>query len=386
MSSKSSLYLGVTGFTLIAACYGFARFAYGLFLPQIDAELGLSSTLSGLIAGGAFLGYCIAIVFSAYLTERVGARPVAIGAALTAAGGMAAIATAPSAAWLVGAVMLAGSSAGLVSPPMATAVAAAVRPDRQGVTNTVINAGTSAGVVLSGPVALLTGEQWRIAYAGFAAAAVGLAFAAALNIPANTGSTMKSTGGMPPFNGVLRRLIFASFLMGSASTAIWSFGGQIVTTRLISGGTGVGLLWIAIGAAGIAGAGAGTLIARFGIDRVHRVFLATMATGIFLVAFGGTATLALWGGIFFGAAYIMLTGVYLIWGVSALPDRPATGLMIGFLTMAIGQTAGAPFFGLLMDRLTPDHAVIIFACLAFAAGFARAENAKPKSGMTCTGN
>lgn len=43
-----SLYLAATGFGLIAVCYGFARFAFGLFLPQIDAELSLSSTLSGL--------------------------------------------------------------------------------------------------------------------------------------------------------------------------------------------------------------------------------------------------------------------------------------------------------------------------------------------------
>jgi len=118
--------LGATGFALIAVCYGFARFAFGLFLPQIDAELSLSSTLSGLISGGAFLGYCIAIALSAFLTERVGPRAVAIVAALIAAAGMAGIAAAPSAPWLAGAVMLAGSSTGLASPPLAAAVTAAV--------------------------------------------------------------------------------------------------------------------------------------------------------------------------------------------------------------------------------------------------------------------
>jgi predicted MFS family arabinose efflux permease len=99
-----------------------------------------------------------------------------------------------------------------------------------------------------------------------------------------------------------------------------------------------------------------------------------MAVGILLVGVDGTtAAMTLCGGIFFGAAYIMLTGVYLLWGVSALPERPATGLMIGFLTIAIGQTAGAPIFGLLMDRLTANYAVPIFTCLAITAGFARAE-------------
>ncbi|RTZ48274.1 MFS transporter [Candidimonas sp. SYP-B2681] len=370
-----SLYLAATGFALIAVCYGFARFAFGLFLPQIDAELTLSSTLSGFIAGGAFLGYCIAIALSAYLTERIGARFVAIGAAMVAAVGMAGIAIAPSAPWLAGAVMLAGSSTGLASPPMAAAVAVSVQPDRQSAINTVINAGTGAGVVFSGPVALMLGDQWRFAFAGFAVAAVGLAVVAAFSIPANTTSATKSAEGMPSLSGVLWRLISASFLMGSASTAIWSFGAQLVTLRLNWSSAGAGLLWIAIGAAGIAGAAAGALIARFGIDRVHRIFLTTMAAGILMVGVGGTtAALTLSGGIFFGAAYIMLTGVYLVWGVSALPERPATGLMIGFLTIAIGQTAGAPVFGLLMDRLTANYAVAIFACLAITAGFARAKS------------
>src|SRR5690606_22929432 len=125
-----------------------------------------------LISGGAFLGYCIAIALSAYLTERIGARSVAIGAALVAAVGMAGIATAPSAAWLAGVVMLAGLSTGLASPPMAAAVAVAVQRDRQSATNTVINAGTGAGVVFSGLVALMMGDQWRLAFAGFAAVAV----------------------------------------------------------------------------------------------------------------------------------------------------------------------------------------------------------------------
>lgn len=376
-----SLYLGATGFGLIAVCYGFARFAFGLFLPQIDSDLSLSSTVSGLISGGAFLGYCIAIVLSAYLTERIGARAVAVAAALVAAVGMVGIAAAPSPLLLATAVMLAGSSTGLASPPMAAAVSAIVRPNRQSATNTIINAGTGAGVVLSGPVALLMGGQWRLAFATFAACAFLMAIAATLCVPNrtknSTNNTSKSGKGFPPLTSALRRLIIASFLMGASSTALWSFGSQLVSLRLGWSSTGAGLLWIAIGAAGIAGVFAGSLIARFGLDRVHWIFLGALAAGILLVGFESTTpALTLSGGILFGVAYIMLTGVYLVWGVSALSDRPATGLMIGFLTIAIGQTAGAPIFGLLMDQLNIDYAVIIFACLAFTAGLPRAGKAK----------
>ncbi|MDX3986007.1 MAG: MFS transporter [Achromobacter sp.] len=429
MAINTSRYLGITGFALIAACYGFARFAFGLFLPRIDAELSLSSTLSGLMSGAAFLTYCVAVILSAWLTERLGPRFVAIGAALIAAAGMAGIAAAPTAPWLAGAVMLAGSSTGLVSPALAAAVAAGVPPGRQNATNAFINAGTGAGVALSGPVALMMGEQWRVAFAGFAAVAFGLAFAVAFILPRRTqdatagvtaagatagatavgatatgasttgvtttgagttgvatnGATTTGTAttgatttgnGIPMLSGVLRRLIAAAFLTGAASTAIWSFGGQLVGLRLNWSGTGAGLLWTAIGAAGIVGAGAGHWIARFGIDRVHRVFLTAMAASVLLVGIDGTsAPLALLGGALFGVAYITITGVYLLWGVSALPERPATGVMIAFLALAIGQTAGASIFGLLMDRFTANHAVILFAALALTAGVARAETA-----------
>lgn len=368
-----ALRIGATGFGLIAVCYGFARFAFGLFLPQIDGDLSLGPSLSGIISGGSFAGYCIAIVASAVLTERIGARAVAVGAAIVAAVGMAGIALAPSPLILAIAVVFAGSSTGLASPPMAAAVAAAVQKSRQDLTNTVINAGVSAGVALSGPIALAIAGQWRLAFGAFAAVAAVLAVTAAFSLPASSGG--KGAVGLPPMKGPVLRLISASFLMGAASTAVWSFGGQLVSQHLGWGPTGTGILWTCIGAGGIAGAWAGTLVGRFGLDPVHWTFLALMSASIIAVGSGiATPALSLIGGALFGAAYVMLTGVYLVWGTHALPDRPATGLMIGFLTIAVGQTAGAPLFGFLMAGPGAGPAVICFAVIALLAGAFRARN------------
>ncbi|SES00684.1 Predicted arabinose efflux permease, MFS family [Tranquillimonas rosea] len=364
-----ALRIGTVGFCLIAICYGFARFAFGLFLPQIDGDLDLGPSLSGIISGGSFAGYCIAIVASAALTERFGARAVTVGAAVVAGVGMAGIALAPSPLILAAAVVVAGSSTGLASPPMAAAVAAAVRKSRQDLTNTVINSGTSAGVALSGPIALAIAGQWRLAFGAFAAVAVVLAIAAAVSLPASRGG--EGAGGLPPMSGPVMRLISASFLMGAASTALWSFGGQLVSQHLGWGPTGTGILWTCIGAGGIAGAWAGTLVTRLGLDRVHRAFLGLMAASIVALGSGiASPALALVSGALFGAAYVMLTGVYLVWGIHALPARPATGLMVGFLTIAVGQTAGAPVFGLLMAGPGAEPAALCFAALALlAAGF-----------------
>ena len=365
-----ALRIGATGFGLIALCYGFARFAFGLFLPQIDAELNLGPSLSGVISGGSFAGYCIAIIAAAALTERLGARSVAIAAAMLAAIGMAGIALAPSPALLAFAVIVAGSSTGLASPPMAAAVAAAVHADRQNVTNTIINAGASAGVALSGPIALAANGQWRATFAVFAGMAVGLSIAAARALPPSRGN--HSSAGPPSITRPLAALIVATFLTGMASTAIWSFGGKLVSQSLGWGPTGTAILWSCIGAGGIIGVWAGSLVSRFGLQRIHLLFCGVFAATIVTIGSGvAVPGLVLAGGALFGAAYVMLTGVYLVWGVRALPDRPATGLTIGFLTLAIGQTVGAPIFGLLMSGPGMGTAIIAFAVLALLAAVIR---------------
>ncbi|MEN7536984.1 MFS transporter [Aurantiacibacter flavus] len=365
-----TLRVGATGFGLIALCYGFARFAFGLFLPQIDAELDLGSSLSGVISGGSFAGYCIAIIAAAALTERLGARIVAISAAMLAAIGMAGIALAPSPAFLAFAVIVAGLSTGLASPPMAAAVVAAVRADRQDATNTFINAGTSAGVALSGPIALAMNGQWRTTFAIFAGLAVVLAAVASVALPSTRGSA--SSIGLPRITKPLGSLIVATFLIGMASTAIWSFGGQLVSQNLGWGPTGTAILWSGIGTGGIIGAWAGSLVSRFGLQRIHLLFCGAVAATIAAVGSGvAMAGLVLASGALFGAAYVMLSGVYLIWGVQALPERPATGLTIGFLTLAIGQTVGASLFGLLLGGPGMGTAIIAFAAIAMAAGVVR---------------
>lgn len=150
----------------------------------------------------------------------------------------------------------------------------------------------------------------------------------------------------------------------------------LVSQRLGWGPTGTGLLWSCIGDGGIAGAWAGSLVARFGLDPVHWAFLALMTAGILALGSAvATPALALIGGAAFGAAYVMLTGVYLVWGVRALSDRPATELMIGFLTTAVGQAAGAPVFGLLLGGIGAEPAAMAFAALAQLAGLFQARGA-----------
>lgn len=140
------------GLAMIAVTYGLARFAYGLFLPELREAFGLDAAVLGLIGSGSYVGYCVAITIALVYTSKVGPSFMAVAAGLTAVLGMALVAAAPNAPFLAAGILIAGSSTGLASPPMAEAVSRVFDGSRQDRANTLINSGTSVGVALSGPV------------------------------------------------------------------------------------------------------------------------------------------------------------------------------------------------------------------------------------------
>ncbi|MDZ5696114.1 MFS transporter [Chelativorans sp. M5D2P16] len=359
--------LTASGFGLIAVCYGLARFAFGLFLPAIAVDLSLSASFSGLISGGSFFGYCLAIVVSAALTERFGPRFVAGLAGCVATIGILGIASAPGGVTLAAAVLFAGMSTGLASPPLAAAVSQRVVTNLQDRANTLINAGASGGVALSAPAALILGSDWRLAFAIF----VGVALIETVIIILITPRAATGSGdhprGLPALNDDVKRLFAAAFLMGAASTAVWSFGGELTRRSLGWSSAEIGTLWLAIGLVGLTGGACGHFIQRFGLNRVQGSFLLVLAAATILVAMAQNTVMALVGGGLFGVAYMALTGVYLVWGIRAMQERPATGITIGFLAIAAGQVAGAPIFGLLLDTANAPIAGIAFALVALSA-------------------
>ncbi len=164
--------LAMAGLAMIAVCYGLARFAYGLFVPVFAAEFGLDAAAAGAIASSSYAGYCVAILVATLATARWGPRVVATGAGLAAVIGTGLIAGAPSTAGLAIGVVIAGSSTGLASPPLADAVSRWMPAERADRVQTVVNAGTGLGVMVSGPIALLLSSSWRFAWAMYCGLAV----------------------------------------------------------------------------------------------------------------------------------------------------------------------------------------------------------------------
>jgi predicted MFS family arabinose efflux permease len=363
---------------MIALTYGLARFAYGLFLPEMRESLDLSESALGLIGAASYAGYCFAILGALVFTSRTGPRFMAVAAGAVAVVGMATVAGAPTAWVLALGILVAGSSSGLASPPMGEAVATSIHEESQDRVNALINSGTNIGVALSGPSALLLTEQWRIA--SFAFALVGGAVVAwnAIAMPPKPVGDDRP-GEAPQTDGPrlsVRYLVgprsvplFAAATgVGFASAAYGTISRDLIVRFGDLSGTGSTIFWMVIGVSGLAGGLAGDLVQRFRLARAFRASVLSMAAAIGLLAAApGVLLWAYSSAALFGSSYIMLTGIILVWSVWVFHERPSAGLGAAFLLIAVGQVFGALIAGAVAGSAGLIVTFWAFAGIALAA-------------------
>jgi predicted MFS family arabinose efflux permease len=371
-------WLVAPGLAMIAVTYGLARFAYGLFLPEMRESLDLSESLLGLIGAGSYAGYCFAVLSALVFTSWAGPRLMAVAAGAVAVVGMTTVAGAPTAWVLALGVLLAGSSSGLASPPMGEAVVTSVSEESQDRANALINSGTSIGVALSGPAALLVAEQWRIAWVAFALVGSAVLAWNVFAMPGKPGSDDRTEGAaqttvprLPVRYLVGSRsvaLFAAATGVGFASAAYWTFSRDMVVRFGDLSGSGSTMFWVVIGLSGLAGGLAGDLVKRFGLSGAFRVSVLSMAAAIGLLA--AAPGVLLWvysSAALFGSTYIMLTGIILVWSVWVFHEQPSAGLGAAFLLIAVGQVFGALTAGAVAGAAGLVVTFWIFAGIAVVA-------------------
>lgn len=377
MRRPSTLAVALLGSGIIAITYGLARFVFGLFLPAIRRDLGLDATGAGIIGALPYVSFVGAILIGPAVCRRLGPRRAGGLAAGLAAAGLAAIANAPGVMVLGAGAAVCGISTGFSSPVMAQAVDRAVRPDLRGRVNAVHNAGTSLGVALAMPALAWFMGAWRSAYMAFAVLAAVAALAALTYLPGR--SATKTAPGRnerpaPVSDAQWRAIARLSALAGSmglVSSIFWIFAPDLVIRQggLSTGDSG--WMWLTVGLAGLIGSAAGDLNDRLGSGRTHALALALMAFSLGLAAATPDVLgFALLSAAAFGAAYMTLTGFYLVRGVRIMAGRPALGPVLPLLATTIGQTAGSPLSGWMIDAAGYTAAFTGFAAFGLAVAVA----------------
>lgn len=366
----SNRWLGLTGFALIAVSYGMARFAWGVMLPDVMRDIPFTPQLAGILSACSFIAYCLAILVAPWLLAKAGPRLPAFISSLSAASGLLLISVAHSEGGLGLGLFIAGLSAGLASPSIAAAVSQAIADTQQPKMNMVINAGTSAGIIVSVPVLFWFPGGWRMACTVFAFLALLCALPVWRILPKEKPLTQSAL-----LHGFLRRpallrLMAIAFFSGTASAAWWSFGPDLLH-RLGTGQGTISLLWMTAGAAGIAGAITGPLAKVIAMKQIYRLSQCCLALPLILIAFSHHFSWWLFPGVVLGGAgYVTLSGVLLVWGAAATENSPASGVSTLFFMLAVGQVIGSILFGQLYALTSGKTALLIFAALPVLLVFA----------------
>ncbi len=373
---RSALAVASAGIGMVGTAYGMARYGYGLLLPDIRRDLGLSTAALGAIAAGSYAGYLIGSVAVGGLAGRAGLRALVLAGGACGVGGMVLAGLSSGPGMLAAGMLVAGVSAAFALPPFTDAVEACLAPGRRARTLASISSGTGWGVALAVPIAVASGSSWRSAWLAFAAVGV-LATAWALHVlPA--GGRARAAAAVPrlrlgwfvcPRSGPL---LAGALLVGLGASLYWTFAVDFLVTGSALAPSNARLFLVLVGVASIAGIGAGDLVERLGSRLAFALLSWTLALSLALLALApDMPALAVASGVLFGGAYNLLVAIQCLWSVKVFADRPGTGVAAAMFVMGggllIGPLAAGPLTGVAGIQWTFAGAAVLFALTALLA-------------------
>lgn len=400
--AAAGLGAAAAGMLLIAATYGMARFGVGLFAPALGAARPDLTGVLGWAGAAQFTSYSLAAVVAARWVDR---RPRAglLLAGATAVLGCLGVAVASSPVLFVAAVFVGGLGGGFASPALVPVIDAVVAPHATATAQSVVNSGTAVGVIGAGVVAstaLAVGPAWMCMALVCAVATVAAWYpvraradlgaadrptAAPPSVPARTSSAADrpTTGSLSApvrgsstglVRGPWRPLVLpgaAAVVAGAGSSLVWTFGPVLITGSGAVATAQVGWLWIALGLGGALGTLTGALVRGAGIRGAWcwcAGALAVAATGVAVSAAAGTAWPAYAGMALFGAGYMGLSGVLILWARQVRPGGAGAGTSALFVALATGQALGSAGFGLAQGVAGPVALAALAAGLCVLGG------------------
>ncbi len=367
--------MALVGMLLIASTYGMARFGVGLFAPRLALERPALAQVVGLAAAAQFVSYAIAAGAAARLSHR---RPWTglVLAGVTATAGCVGVAAASTPAAFIAAVFVGGMGAGFASPALVRVIDAVVADRAAATAQSMVNTGTAVGVIGAG-VLTFTRTSTTQAWVGMALACAGSAGATLLLArhrggsvaPAATVEQTATTSAPPGWRPLVVPGV-AALVVGAGSALVWAFA-PLLTTQAGSVPAGrVGWLWIALGLGGLVGPLTGVVVDRLGPRRGWRLFAGVLALAnvTLAVALGQAGWVAFAAMAVFGAGYMCMSGVLILWAREVWPTAAGAGTSLLFIALAVGQALGSAGFDWAQQQVGPTAMVLSAAALCVIGG------------------
>ncbi|MFT7840263.1 MFS transporter [Saccharothrix sp. BKS2] len=377
----SGLGTAVAGMALIAATYGMARFGIGLFAPRLGAQRPDLTAVLGWAGAAQFTSYALAAAVAARLVDRHPRAGVLLAGA-TATAGCLGVAVATDPVVFVLAVFVGGMGGGFASPALVPIVDAVVTGRAAATGQSLVNSGTAAGVIGAGvlaPLAPSVGWAW-VLMALLCAVAAAATWGSVRSCP---DLTAPRRAGTAPAARPWRLLVVpgtAAVIAGAGSALIWTFGPLSITGTGVVGADRVGWLWIALGSGGVLGTLTGVVVERWGRRGGWCLCSGALAlSGVALALAVGTRTawVAYACMAVFGAGYLGLSGVLVLWSRQVWPDAAGAGTSVLFIALAVGQSVGSAGFGVLRGSADPVALGLCAAGLSVLGGLTALVRSRP---------
>ncbi|WP_211896938.1 MFS transporter [Saccharopolyspora erythraea] len=365
----------------IGVGFGLARYGYGLFLPGIQREFGLSLVVVGWIGSATYLAYLCALVAVGTLANVVGSRALVVSGGLAATAGMATVALAAEPVALVAGLVLAGTSPALVWSPYSDAVDRVVPPERRETVLALLPTGTAFGVVVAGLMAMgARGEQWRSAWLVFAVIALLVTAYNFVAVPAGRGGKRRAERGIRGFLAPrAARLHLTAFSYGVVGAVYWSFAVVAVSSAARAAYDIAPVFWSLTGVSGIGGLFAGTVLRRCGLRAGHALIFGALACAAGLLGLAPGSWVAVCASaLLYGAAFMAGSGLLAVWSYQIFPERPTAGLSAALVSLGLGTVCGPAALGVLAADHGLDAAFSVTAAIAALTLLVRPRRHRPR--------
>jgi predicted MFS family arabinose efflux permease len=362
---KRSVGVGVGGAAVVGVAFGMARYAYGLTLPDVRAEFGLSELVLGLIASGTFTGYLVGLLSVPHLSARHGPRaPTTVGGVCGVVGA-ATVALAPSPIVLAAGAVLSGSAAGWVWAPYSDIVTRVAPRLQQSTLLATITTGTGLGLVALAAVGWVgTVTSWRLTWVGIAAAAAAAALVNLRAVPALPPRRDDSTASERLWTRAMAAPLAYAVLYFGAITVFFTYASDVVRSGEWAASAAPALFAL-IGVGGLVGVRTGRMAAAVGTRVVGVLSVLVVSGALVLLTLAGASLLLISASaVLFGAGFMVGSSLLAIWTAQVVPQRPGEGFTLALVVGAVTSIATPAVMGVLIPALGLSRALVLTAVVA----------------------
>lgn len=367
----------LTGMMVTLVTVAFARLAFGLILPSMRTDLGLSYQQAGTLVTTASLGYLFLVMVAGVFASRRGGRAaVVLGLALVTAGFILLGVSSDFSLLLLGMLILGCGTAFAFTPVIS--LLAGHYPHRRGTVIGVTNSGIGIGVLVASLlvpalVDVAGHSAWRWAWGAFAAAGIIALVSSLAFLPNPRIGAPGSPSGSSASVYRDKKLILTGLLYGVVGTTYIAQTTFMFSYALASGVTAstAGRLSALLGILSIfAGPCWGLFSDRFGRPAALLISVALNAVATLLPVLLPTVTGFTLHYLILGCTVSgMFTSILIIAAESVEPRLAPRATSYVTLFYAVGQLAGPALAGLLIEYAGGFKTAFAASSAVLALGF-----------------